>query len=121
MTSSDPIKDGKGNVELHEVALDEKLAVVAVDKDGFGARKKVDPKEIKLVRKSDLYMMVSITIQNARPEPMLTSSQPTLWLMYFLNFLDRNAMVNGKLNGLATDLNLKGTEYQTCVSILFVG
>lgn len=41
--------------------------------------------------------------------------------MYFLNFLDRNAMVNGKLDGLADDLKLKGTEYNTCVSILFVG
>ena len=41
--------------------------------------------------------------------------------MYFFNFLDRNAMINGKLDGLATDLNLQGTEYNTCVSILFVG
>lgn len=41
--------------------------------------------------------------------------------MYFFNFLDRNAIANGKLNGLATDLELKGTEFNTCVSILFVG
>ena len=41
--------------------------------------------------------------------------------MYFLNFLDRNALVNGKLNGLDDDLNLKGTQYNTLVSILFVG
>ncbi|XHG09658.1 hypothetical protein AWENTII_012701 [Aspergillus wentii] len=41
--------------------------------------------------------------------------------MYFLNFLDRNAMVNGKLNSLSEDLNLQGTQYNTCVSILFVG
>jgi hypothetical protein len=41
--------------------------------------------------------------------------------MYFFNFLDRNAMINGKLNSLSKDLNLKGTEYNTCVSILFVG
>lgn len=41
--------------------------------------------------------------------------------MYFLNFLDRNALVNGKLNGLSGDLNLEGTQYNTLVSILFVG
>jgi hypothetical protein len=41
--------------------------------------------------------------------------------MYFLNFLDRNAIVNGKLNGLDKDIGLKGTEYNTCVSIFFVG
>lgn len=41
--------------------------------------------------------------------------------MYFFNFLDRNAIANGKLNGLAEDLNLEGTQFNTCVSILFVG
>ncbi|KAL4991465.1 major facilitator superfamily domain-containing protein [Aspergillus falconensis] len=71
--------------------------------DRFGAAAKIDPKEIALVRKIDCYMM------------------PTLWAMYFLNFLDRNALVNGKLNSLVKDLNLKGNEYNTCVSILFVG
>ncbi|KAL2831136.1 major facilitator superfamily domain-containing protein [Aspergillus cavernicola] len=71
--------------------------------DKFGAADKVDPKEIALVRKIDTYMM------------------PTLWAMYFLNFLDRNALVNGKLNSLTQDLNLVGTQYNTCVSILFVG
>ncbi|KAH8674464.1 putative MFS transporter [Tricladium varicosporioides] len=71
--------------------------------DRFGAYAKTDPVEIALVRKLDLYMM------------------PILWLMYFLNFLDRNAMVNAKLNGLTKDLHLKGTQYNTLVSILFVG
>lgn len=41
--------------------------------------------------------------------------------MYFLNFLDRNAMINGKLNKLDKDLGMKGTQYNTCVSIFFVG
>ena len=55
-------KDGKSSVELHEV-LPEKnggavIDSVAVEKDGFGARKKIDPKEIKLVKKIDMYMMV---------------------------------------------------------------
>lgn len=49
------------------------------------------------------------------------SAQPILWLMYFLNFLDRNAIVNGKLNNLDNDLNMKGSEYNTCVSVFFVG
>lgn len=41
--------------------------------------------------------------------------------MYFLNFLDRNAIVNGKINKLDKDLGMKGTEYNTCISIFFVG
>ncbi|KAL1617833.1 hypothetical protein SLS54_007614 [Diplodia seriata] len=71
--------------------------------DEFGAHSKTDPKEIAVVKKIDWYML------------------PILWLMYFMNFLDRNAMINGKLNSLSKDLGLKGTQYNTCVSILFVG
>ena len=41
--------------------------------------------------------------------------------MYFFNFLDRNALVNAKLDTLEKDLGLKGTEYNTLISILFVG
>lgn len=37
------------------------------------------------------------------------------------NFLDRNALVNAKLNTLDEDLGLKGTQYNTLISILFVG
>ena len=44
-----------------------------------------------------------------------------LWSMYWLNYLDRNAIALARLDGLEKDLNLSSTEYQTCVSILFVG
>lgn len=46
---------------------------------------------------------------------------PTLMVMYILNFLDRNNIASARLAGLEEDLNLTRTEYQTCVSILFVG
>lgn len=41
--------------------------------------------------------------------------------MYFFNYLDRNALVNARLNDLEEDLGLVGTQYNTCMSILFVG
>lgn len=41
--------------------------------------------------------------------------------MYWLNYLDRNAIATAKLNSLEEDLNLTGSQYLTCVSILFVG
>jgi MFS family permease len=44
-----------------------------------------------------------------------------LWFMYLFNYLDRNALVNARLNSLEEDLGLVGTQYNTCVSILFVG
>jgi MFS family permease len=41
--------------------------------------------------------------------------------MYWLNYLDRNAIALARLDQLEKDLNLSSTQYQTCVSILFVG
>ncbi|KAF2032047.1 hypothetical protein EK21DRAFT_110261 [Setomelanomma holmii] len=70
----------------------EKLAV-ATEVDECGAHSKIDPLEIALTM---------------------------LWLMYFFNFLDRNALVNAKLNSLDKDLGLKGTQYNTLISILFI-
>ena len=41
--------------------------------------------------------------------------------MYLFNYLDRNALVNARLNDLEEEIGLVGTQYNTCVSILFVG
>ncbi|KAL7269630.1 hypothetical protein RUND412_007692 [Rhizina undulata] len=46
---------------------------------------------------------------------------PMLILMYVLNHLDRNSIAAARLAGLEADLSLVGTQYQTCVGILFVG
>lgn len=71
--------------------------------DYSGAHEKTDPREIALVKKLDRWIM------------------PMLWSMYWLNYLDRNAIALARLNDLEEDLNLSSTQYQTCVSILFVG
>ncbi|PTB42494.1 uncharacterized protein TrAFT101_008416 [Trichoderma asperellum] len=42
-------------------------------------------------------------------------------LMYILNYLDRNNIASAKLAGMQTDLRLHGNQYETAVSILFVG
>ncbi|KAJ5973707.1 MFS general substrate transporter [Penicillium waksmanii] len=59
--------------------------------------------EKKLVRKIDARLLIMLVV------------------MYILNYLDRNNIASAKLAGLDKDLNLKGNQYQTCVSILFVG
>ena len=41
--------------------------------------------------------------------------------MYWLNYLDRNAIALARLNDIEEHLGLSGTQYNTCVSILFVG
>ncbi|KAJ8103624.1 major facilitator superfamily domain-containing protein [Lipomyces tetrasporus] len=68
-----------------------------------GARTEQTAEEKRLVKKLDLWIM------------------PTLWLMYWLNCLDRNAIALARLDHIEEDLGLTGTQYQTCVSILFVG
>ncbi|KAF4556376.1 MFS-type transporter-like protein 11 [Elsinoe fawcettii] len=85
------------------IVNDDTLKVEATDGDYSGAREKSDPAEIKLVRKLDLRIM------------------PILWAMYFLNYLDRNALPQARLNGIERDLNLRGVQYNTAISILFVG
>lgn len=37
------------------------------------------------------------------------------------NYLDRNAIAQARLNNLEKDLKLVGSQYNTCISILFVG
>lgn len=71
--------------------------------DYSGAVAKSDPREIALVRKLDMRIM------------------PALFCMYFLNKLDQNAIANARLNGLEKHLKLKGSQYNTCISILYVG
>ncbi|PVH77347.1 MFS general substrate transporter [Cadophora sp. DSE1049] len=75
----------------------------AVQVDYSGAHAKIDPVEIKLVKKLDLFIM------------------PTLWIMYAFNYLDRNAIALARLDNLQDDLGLNSTQYQTSVMILFVG
>lgn len=46
---------------------------------------------------------------------------PVLVIMYILNFLDRQNIASAKLANIEEDLGLSDVQYQTCVSILFVG
>ncbi|KAL6705504.1 hypothetical protein ACN47E_006620 [Coniothyrium glycines] len=79
-------------------------SVPIVEKTDYsGAYEKTDPREIALVKKLDRWIM------------------PMLWSMYWLNYLDRNAIALARLDDLEEQLNLTSSQYQTCVSILFVG
>jgi MFS family permease len=59
--------------------------------------------EKKLVRRIDLRLI------------------PMIIIMYIMNYLDRNNIAAARLGGLEEDLDLVGNQYQTSVSILFVG
>lgn len=56
----------------------------------------------KLLRKIDLHLV------------------PLFTILYLLSFLDRGNIGNAKIEGLAEDLELKGHEYNMCLTIFFI-
>ncbi|KUL89782.1 hypothetical protein ZTR_00524 [Talaromyces verruculosus] len=60
-------------------------------------------KEKKLVRKIDLRLM------------------PLLFLIIVMNYLDRNALANARIQGIEKSLHLHGTQFNTAISVLFAG
>ncbi|EXJ68578.1 uncharacterized protein A1O5_08372 [Cladophialophora psammophila CBS 110553] len=101
------IETSLGVEKAHDELIDDEVAVekLAASKtyDYSGAAGKTDPAEIALVRKLDWRIM------------------PMLWAMYFMNYLDKQAIASARLNKLEDDIGLTGSEYNTCISILFVG
>jgi hypothetical protein len=87
------ISDDKGNAAVH---MEDPEILVKGDAsqavDYAGGSTKTNPLEISLVRKLDIRIM------------------PTLWAMYFMNYLDRNAIANARLNNIEADLDLKGSQ-----------
>ncbi|KAG6831946.1 hypothetical protein H0H92_006547 [Tricholoma furcatifolium] len=73
------------------------------DSESLKNRKYVDgPEDRRLIRKVDLHLL-----------PILTG-------LYLLSFLDRSNVGNAKLDGLATDLELSGADYNTALALYFV-
>lgn len=87
----------KSSLSKQHSAHDDDSSVVesqrgkAVKVDYSGASEKTDPREIALVRKLDWRIM------------------PMIWIMYFLNYIDRNAITMARLNNIERDLRLVGT------------
>lgn len=46
---------------------------------------------------------------------------PIVVVVYLMNYIDRNNYAAARLQGLEDDLGLEGNQYQTGLSILFVG
>ncbi|KAJ7143617.1 major facilitator superfamily domain-containing protein [Mycena crocata] len=45
---------------------------------------------------------------------------PTIFLIYIMNFIDRNGITTARLKGLEQDLGLSGLQYNVILSILYV-
>lgn len=46
---------------------------------------------------------------------------PMLFLLLILNYLDRNALASARVQGIEADLGMVGTQFNTAISVLFVG
>lgn len=86
------ISPSKEHIECEELDLN-------LEFGGVEARKKL---ERRLLRKLDLHMLMLV-------------------LIYILNFIDRNNVGAARSRGLVTDLHLKGQQFATVLSILYVG
>ncbi|GAB7362469.1 hypothetical protein MBLNU230_g2791t1 [Neophaeotheca triangularis] len=60
-------------------------------------------REKKLVRKIDLRLL------------------PILFIMYILNYVDRNALPQARIQGIEDDINLVGVQYNIVLSLTFIG
>lgn len=41
--------------------------------------------------------------------------------MYIMNYIDRNALPQARIQGIEQDLGLKGVEYNIVLSLTFIG
>ncbi|KAF2204897.1 pantothenate transporter liz1 [Delitschia confertaspora ATCC 74209] len=62
-----------------------------------------------------------IAAENSLRKKIDTRLLPMIILMYIMNYLDRNNIAAVRLAGLQTELGLSSQQYQTVISILFVG
>lgn len=46
---------------------------------------------------------------------------PTLFILLILNYLDRNALASARVQGIEKSLGLVGTQFNSAISLLFVG
>lgn len=98
----------KNDIGHHETIRDEDLiGEKGISQDRIDHLRHLSPEELvaekKLRRKIDgLIMPVVVTV-------------------YLMNYIDRNNYAAARLQGLEADLGLVGDQYQTALSILFVG
>lgn len=49
-----------------------------------------------------------------------TNTQPCIWALYTLSYLDRANIGNAKTGGLEEDFQLTSTQYSICLLVFFI-
>ncbi|KAL1967461.1 hypothetical protein VTN77DRAFT_3246 [Rasamsonia byssochlamydoides] len=110
-------------------------AEIGIAPDGKGVSQHVDDGEIEVVanaNRPNVRKEAPLSVARLSPEERALAERalvrkidfrllPMIILMYILNYLDRNNIAAARLAGLESDLKLTSVQYQTSVSILFVG
>ncbi|OBZ76615.1 hypothetical protein A0H81_03720 [Grifola frondosa] len=94
--------DEKEHDELENHLDPENPSLKSDGDEEFGGHEARKTLEKQLLRKLDLRMSILIVI-------------------YILNYIDRNNASAARLRGFEDDLHLKGQEFNTLLSILYVG
>ncbi|KAH8685760.1 major facilitator superfamily domain-containing protein [Tricladium varicosporioides] len=113
--------------KLHVESDSDKGVVQEIDNHGKGS-----PTSPDVVAAPTRVFEAPESVRNMTPEQRLETENrlrrkidirlmPMIVIMYIMNYLDRNNIAAAKLAGILEDLHLKGPEFQTSVSILFVG
>lgn len=85
--------------EEPHVKDEEILSSTATDDEGLPSLH--HPMEKKIIRKMDMYLI------------------PLMGMLYFLSNLDKSNIGNAEVAGLSESINLKGKQYNTCVTVFF--
>lgn len=88
----------------------------AVGKDPDGYSPLVMPESLAALSESELDKIKRKSIWKLDARIM-----PCMVVMYIMNYLDRQNIAAAKLANIEKDLKMSDVQYQTCVSILFVG
>lgn len=87
--------------EKHEADYAYEREITATTTDDDGVPSLSHPMEAKVTKKMDMFLI------------------PLMGMLYFLSNLDKSNIGNAEVAGLSEDLNLVGTQYNTCVTVFF--
>ncbi|QLQ82260.1 hypothetical protein HG537_0H00220 [Torulaspora globosa] len=120
-SDSDVLKNEIGGVDIvddKKLPSDEDLELYGVEEEEkciFETRECI-PDSLKELSREELELLSKKTTRKMDLRILIM----VCWI-YICNYLDRTNIAAARLGGLEDDLNLTSTQYQTAISILFVG
>jgi hypothetical protein len=98
----------------------------SVEKAEIAQKEILHDHELQNASKEEAIHLAVLTEEEKATEKLLLRKidaliMPLVVLVYLLNYIDRNNYAATRLQGLERDLGLDDSEYQTGLSILFVG